>query len=100
MTDRVYPSAKQTANGADPAANGGSYPTLSATKAQLYNNRRPMYCPSPSPPTHSFATAVASAAPAWHGGSSNPSGNLRLDFIRYRAITLGAAPCAQKCTVG
>ncbi|KAL2516352.1 Late embryogenesis abundant (LEA) hydroxyproline-rich glycoprotein family [Forsythia ovata] len=49
MTDRVYPSAKPTVNGAAPAANGGSNPTLSATKAQLYNNPRPMYRPQPPP---------------------------------------------------
>ncbi|KAL2537502.1 Uncharacterized protein Fot_18893 [Forsythia ovata] len=33
------------------------------------------------------------------GGSSNPGGNLRLDFIRYGAITLRTAPCTQKYTV-
>ncbi|CAI9773383.1 unnamed protein product [Fraxinus pennsylvanica] len=51
MTDRVYPSAKPTANGggAAPApasvVNGGSNPN----KAQLHNANRPMYRPQPPP---------------------------------------------------
>ncbi|KAL2555073.1 Late embryogenesis abundant (LEA) hydroxyproline-rich glycoprotein family [Forsythia ovata] len=53
MTDRVYPSAKQAANGGEattnPVANGGANPTFPANKAQLYNATRPMYRPQPPP---------------------------------------------------
>lgn len=51
MTDRVYPSAKPTANGADapPAANGAANPAFPANKSQLYNTTRPAYRPQPPP---------------------------------------------------
>ncbi|KAL0397000.1 UNVERIFIED_CONTAM: NDR1/HIN1-like protein 13 [Sesamum calycinum] len=50
MTDKVYPSAKPTANGgtAAPAAvNGGGTPAFPPNKAQLYNTTRPAYRPRP-----------------------------------------------------
>ncbi|KAH6801515.1 hypothetical protein C2S52_001979 [Perilla frutescens var. hirtella] len=51
MTDRVYPSAKPTANGgaapAPAATSGGANPAFPASKAQLYNASRPPYRPRP-----------------------------------------------------
>ncbi|KAL2243234.1 NDR1/HIN1-like protein 13 [Sesamum indicum] len=50
MSDRVYPAAKPTANGAaPPAANGAANPAFPANKAQLYNANRPAYRPQPPP---------------------------------------------------
>ncbi|XP_051147480.1 NDR1/HIN1-like protein 6 [Andrographis paniculata] len=49
MNDRVYPSAKQAANGGGAAENGGANSSFPANKAQLYNATRPAYRPQPPP---------------------------------------------------
>ncbi|KAJ0781081.1 hypothetical protein HanPI659440_Chr01g0012271 [Helianthus annuus] len=45
MAEKIYPAAKPS--GAPPPAATTGNPTFPATKAQLYNNSRPVYRPQP-----------------------------------------------------
>ncbi|KAE8667124.1 hypothetical protein F3Y22_tig00112443pilonHSYRG00051 [Hibiscus syriacus] len=76
MTDRVYPSSKQPANGAD-AAN----PSFPATKAQRYGAARPLYRPQTKPIVAHVVVPVAFD----HRGYPHPSPlsrRIRRDRVR------------------